>query len=120
VRFNASAFYYDYADFQATFVRGDEASARLQNAGDVEIKGMEASLDWLPIQGLSISAGLSLLDTEIVETDVALLPLDGGDRCRSRQRDSERAGLHVQRPAALRDASHRHAGGGVPDGLHRS
>jgi iron complex outermembrane receptor protein len=77
VRFNASAFYYDYVDFQATFVRGAEASARLQNAGDVEIKGMEASLDWLPIQGLSISAGLALLDTEIVETDVALLPLDG-------------------------------------------
>ena len=78
VRFNASAFYYDYTDFQATFVRGNEASARLQNAGDVEIKGMEASLDWLPIQGLSISGGLSLLDTEIVETDVFLLPLDGG------------------------------------------
>jgi iron complex outermembrane receptor protein len=79
VRFNASAFYYDYVDFQATFVRGAEASARLQNAGDVEIIGMEASVDWLPIQGLSISAGLSLLDTEIVETDVSLLPLEGGD-----------------------------------------
>ena len=77
VRLNAAAFFYDYADFQATFVRGGEASARLQNAGDVEIKGMEASLDWLPIQGLTISAGLSLLDTEIVETDVALVPLDG-------------------------------------------
>jgi iron complex outermembrane receptor protein len=77
LRFNAAAFYYDYADFQATFVRGGEASARLQNAGDVEIKGMEASVDWLPIQGLTISGGLSLLDTEIVKTDVALVPLDG-------------------------------------------
>ena len=78
VRFNAAAFYYMYKDFQATFVRGTEASARLQNAGDVHIKGLEASFDWLPLQGLSIGLGLSLLDSEIVETDVVLPPLDGG------------------------------------------
>ena len=29
VRFNTSAFFYDYEDFQATFVRATEASARL-------------------------------------------------------------------------------------------
>ena len=78
VRFNASAFFYDYQDFQATFVRATEASARLQNAGDVEIVGMEASLDWLATEGLTIGAGLSLLDSEIVETDVVLPPLGGG------------------------------------------
>ncbi|MEX0733247.1 MAG: TonB-dependent receptor [Steroidobacteraceae bacterium] len=78
VRFNASAFFYDFEDFQATFVRATEASARLQNAGDVEITGLEASLDWIPVDNLTIGAGLSLLDTEIVETDVVLPPLDGG------------------------------------------
>jgi len=78
VRFNTSAFFYDYEDFQATFVRATEASARLQNAGDVEIMGLEASLDWMPITDLTLGAGLSLLDTEIVETDVVLPPLDGG------------------------------------------
>ena len=78
VRFNTSAFFYDYEDFQATFVRATEASARLQNAGDVEIMGLEAMLDWLPTANLTIGAGLSLLDTEIVETDVVLPPLDGG------------------------------------------
>jgi len=78
VRLNAAAFFYDYKDFQATFVRGAEASARLQNAGDVEIVGGEISIDWLPLQGLSIGAGLSLLDSEIVKTDVVLPPLDGG------------------------------------------
>ena len=78
VRFNASAFFYDFEEFQATFVRATEASARLQNAGDVEIKGLEASLDWLLTSRLSISAGLSLLDNEIVKTDVVLPPLDGG------------------------------------------
>jgi iron complex outermembrane receptor protein len=78
VRFNAAAFFYDYEDFQATFVRATEASARLQNAGDVEITGMEASLDWLPTDRLTLRAGLSLLDSEIVDTDVVLTPLDGG------------------------------------------
>ena len=37
LRLNASAYFYDFEDFQATFVRATEASARLQNAGDVEI-----------------------------------------------------------------------------------
>jgi iron complex outermembrane receptor protein len=78
VRLNAAAFFYDYKDFQATFVRGAEASARLQNAGDVEIVGGEISLDWLPLEGLSLAAGVSLLDSEIVETEVVLPPLDGG------------------------------------------
>ena len=78
LRFNASAFFYDFEDFQATFVRATEASARLQNAGDVEIMGLEASIDWLPIDNLTIGLGLSLMDTEIVQTDVVLPPLDGG------------------------------------------
>jgi iron complex outermembrane recepter protein len=78
LRLSAAGFFYDYQGFQATFVRATEASARLQNAGDVEILGMEAQLDWLPTDRLTLGAGLSLLDTEIVKTDVVLPPLDGG------------------------------------------
>ena len=78
VRFDASAFFYDFQDFQATFVRATEASARLQNIGDVEIQGLEASVDWLPIDNLTIGLGLSFMDSEIVDTEVVLPPLDGG------------------------------------------
>ncbi len=78
LRFDASAFFYDFEDFQATFVRATEASARLQNAGDVEIKGLEASIDWLPIDNLTIGLGIAFMDSEIVKTDVVLPPLDGG------------------------------------------
>ncbi len=78
VRFNTSAFFYDFEDFQATFVRATEASARLQNAGDVEIYGLEVSLDWMPVERLTLGAGLSLMESEIVQTDVVLPPLDGG------------------------------------------
>ncbi len=78
LRFNASAFFYDFEGFQATFVRATEASARLQNAGDVETRGLEASLDWYPTDRFSANLGLSLLDSEIVSTSVVLPPLDGG------------------------------------------
>ncbi|MEZ5497901.1 MAG: TonB-dependent receptor [Steroidobacteraceae bacterium] len=77
LRFNTSAFFYDYKGFQATFVRATEASARLQNAGDVEIKGLDATLDWAPVSGLTIGAGVSVLDSEIVKTNVVLAQLDG-------------------------------------------
>ena len=78
VRLEASAFFYDFEGFQATFVRATEASARLQNAGDVEIYGMEGSLDWAITERLGVRLGVSLLESEIVETDVILPPLDGG------------------------------------------
>jgi iron complex outermembrane receptor protein len=77
-RLDASAFYYDFKGFQATFVRADEASARLQNAGDVETFGLEASIDWLPTERLDLNLGVSLLDAEIAATSVVLTPLDGG------------------------------------------
>lgn len=78
VRLDASAFFYDFEGFQATFVRANEANARLQNAGDVETLGLEASLSWLVTDRLDINLGVSLLDTEIVKTSVILPPLDGG------------------------------------------
>lgn len=78
VRFNASAYFYDFEDFQATFVRATEPSARLQNAGDVEIKGLEASVDWKPTSQWTINLGMNLQDSEIVKTEVVLPPLDGG------------------------------------------
>jgi iron complex outermembrane receptor protein len=73
----ASAFFYDYEGYQATFVRGAEPSSRLQNAGDVEIMGLELALRWLVTENLLIDGGISLLDNEIVRTDVTLPPLDG-------------------------------------------
>lgn len=78
LRVNASTYFYDYKNFQATFVQAAEASARLQNVGDVHIKGIEASVDWLPVTGLVLNGGINLLNSEIVRTSVVLAPLDGG------------------------------------------
>ena len=78
MQFNASGFYYDFEGYQATFVRGAEISARLQNAGDVEIFGAEAEVKWLVTEDLFVDFGLSWLDNEIVKTEVVLVPLQGG------------------------------------------
>ena len=78
MQFNASGFYYDFEGYQATFVRGSEVSARLQNAGDVEIFGAEAELKWLVTDDLFVDLGLSYLDNEIVSSEVVLVPLEGG------------------------------------------
>lgn len=78
VRLNGAVYYYDFKGFQAAFVLATEASTRLQNAGDVEILGLEASLDWMPTSRWTINLGLNLQDSEIVKTGVVLPPLDGG------------------------------------------
>lgn len=72
-RFNASAFYYDYDDFQAfTFVGG---FLRIVNQ-DASIKGLEAELVTSPIKGLDLTFGGALLDTDFASTgnDLALAP----------------------------------------------
>lgn len=62
VRFNVSAFYYDYSDLQvSTFING---TVRIDNAASAEIMGAEFDLTTLISEQLSWHLGLSLLDTE--------------------------------------------------------
>jgi len=75
---NANAFYYEFENYQATFIRATEVSARLQNAGDVEILGVEVTAKWLFGERLLVDGGFTWLDNEITKTDVVLPPLDGG------------------------------------------
>jgi len=63
IRFNASAFYYDYNDIQ-TFVEGSLGPV-LGNADDAKVYGADFELAWRPVEALSINAGLGLLDTEL-------------------------------------------------------
>lgn len=60
LRFNLSAFYYNYTNIQVQYV---EAGANYAvNAGGAHIKGLEAELVARPIQALTLSASLSVLD----------------------------------------------------------
>ena len=66
MRFNATAFYYDYQDLQAftqANVNGLPLSA-LTNAGGANIYGFEAELTWRPADALVATLGLGWLHTE--------------------------------------------------------
>jgi iron complex outermembrane receptor protein len=72
VRVNAAAFYYDYTDQQ--FVNQVGISAILENAGGVDIYGLELETLWMATDALTIQAGLGLIDAEYNE-----LTLTGND-----------------------------------------
>ncbi|RVT42226.1 TonB-dependent receptor [Sphingobium algorifonticola] len=69
LRFNASGFYYTVKDIQ---LNGNDTNGNgvLFNADKAVAYGMEAELDWAPVDNLSLSAGLSLLKSEIKDTRV--------------------------------------------------
>jgi iron complex outermembrane receptor protein len=85
LRFNAAAFYMDYADYQATpQVCVDENGEALPlpfgtpglcgqylNVADATVKGFEAELQAEPVDGLSLDASLSYLDFAFGEPKIA-------------------------------------------------
>jgi iron complex outermembrane recepter protein len=64
LRFNASAFFYDYSDYQAYSFDG--FATFLFNA-NAETMGAELELQANPIDGLDIMLGLALLDAEVTD-----------------------------------------------------
>ena len=72
LRFNAEAFLNDYQDKQFTVVALDDTTGTLlqqnDNAGEVETRGFEFELLWLPpVDGLALNLNLGYLDTEVKE-----------------------------------------------------
>ena len=73
VKFNASAYYYDWNDMQATTAqdRIDPVSGQgvrvivLSNAGDAEVVGMEAEVTWQATDELMFYTGLNWMEAEI-------------------------------------------------------
>ena len=65
-RINAAAFYYDYKDFQTFNWTGLSGSITNSDATNF---GAEIEATFYPTDGLEISAGVSLLDTEIEDVD---------------------------------------------------
>lgn len=71
MRVNGSVFYYDREDVQANGLdtTGVVNINRLTNVGDVEAYGLELETIWRPLDQIFLQAGLSWLDSEIVESD---------------------------------------------------
>ena len=68
MRLNGSAFYYDYEDYQAFVFQG--LTSVVVNY-DASIVGAELELVANPMEGLEISAGLSVLDATVEDVEIA-------------------------------------------------
>jgi iron complex outermembrane receptor protein len=67
MQLNGAVFYYDYQDMQ-TLVPVDTPAGTvfpLANADQASVAGLELELQWLPLQGLELRAGLGYLDHEL-------------------------------------------------------
>lgn len=66
IRFNGSAFFYDYTDLQvfAFVIVGGIGFSTISNAADADIYGAEFEFQWLPIDNMFVNLGLGLLNTE--------------------------------------------------------
>ena len=51
----------------------------LGNVPEAEVSGVEASLSWEPIDGLTLQAGVGLLDTELGAFETTAGPIPAGN-----------------------------------------
>lgn len=65
LRLNLAAFHTDYKDIQVTVFENLGAPVTL-NAGDAKIKGLEAELTLIPVDGLELNANVGYLDAKYV------------------------------------------------------
>jgi iron complex outermembrane recepter protein len=84
LRFNSSAFYYDYTKLQVLAVsqQGNGLPALiLDNAADAEIKGLEVEILAIPVRGLDLGLNFGVLDAKYKNyTSAAIDPVTGGAR----------------------------------------
>ncbi len=81
LRFNGTAFYYDYEDLQvfAFVIVGGIGFSTITNAADAEIYGAEFEFQWLPVDNLYMNFGVGLLQTEYEDFVVATGDFTGND-----------------------------------------
>jgi iron complex outermembrane receptor protein len=61
LRWNGAVFWEDWKNFQFSFL-GPNSVTEIGNGGNARIKGIESSIDWLPVQGLLVSTDFTFMD----------------------------------------------------------
>ncbi len=74
LRLNATAFVYDYEDYQALTFSG--LSQFISNS-DADLSGLDLELVWQPGENWDVLIGASLLDTEVKQVVVQGVPVSG-------------------------------------------
>lgn len=77
LQLNTSVFYYDYQDLQLLRLVG--ATTLIQNASDAELYGLEIEARAMPIDGLTLNLGVSLIHSEYVDFPNAVANTPGAD-----------------------------------------
>ncbi|MGD9816211.1 MAG: TonB-dependent receptor [Hyphomonadaceae bacterium] len=70
LRWNGAVFFEVWESFQFAFL-GASGLTEIQNAGDAEIFGLETDLVWVPMDGLTVTAAATWLDTELTNAAIA-------------------------------------------------
>jgi outer membrane receptor protein involved in Fe transport len=70
LRWNGALFYEVWEDFQFAFLGGNGLT-EIQNAGDAEIHGVETDLTWAPVDGFTLNAAATWLETELTNAEIA-------------------------------------------------
>ncbi|MHB8813217.1 MAG: TonB-dependent receptor [Steroidobacteraceae bacterium] len=66
LRWNGALFWEDWDNFQFSFL-GPNSVTEIANGASARIKGVETSIDWLPIHNLTLSTDLTLMDPVLTQ-----------------------------------------------------
>ena len=77
LRVNATAYYYDYEDYQTFVAVPPEAVSPNPQIGnsDATAKGAEVEIFWLPSNNISVMLGMALSDSEVDRVDSGSAPI---------------------------------------------
>ncbi|HTX05290.1 MAG TPA: TonB-dependent receptor, partial [Steroidobacteraceae bacterium] len=73
LRWNGALFWEDWNNFQFSFL-GANSVTIIRNGGDARIKGIESSLDWLPVSSLLLSANFTLMNPILTQNYYGCIP----------------------------------------------
>jgi iron complex outermembrane recepter protein len=66
LRWNGALFWEDWNNFQFSFL-GPNSVTEIANGGSARIKGVETSIDWLPVRSLMLSTNFTFLDPVLTQ-----------------------------------------------------
>ncbi|MGA7541359.1 MAG: TonB-dependent receptor [Steroidobacteraceae bacterium] len=73
LRWNGALFWENWNNFQFSFL-GSNSVTIIRNGGNARIKGIESSLDWLPVSSLLLSANFTLMDPILTQNYYGCIP----------------------------------------------
>jgi iron complex outermembrane recepter protein len=73
LRWNGSLFWEDWNNFQFSFL-GENSVTIIRNGGNARIKGVETSVDWLPVSNLLLSTNVTLLNPVLTQNYYGCIP----------------------------------------------